>query len=93
MQLFQNAMQKTSCNTLVPIFVTEGYFFYGDNFYEDKSNENLVLEFFSTTLFSARISEKKTAFFLQAFSSKFYLSIALKQPFRLVFLSSKNMVE
>ena len=47
----------------------EGYFFYGDNFYEDKSNENLVLEFFSTTLFSARISEKKTAFFLQAFSS------------------------
>ena len=40
----------------------EGNFFYGNS--EDRSNETLVLEFFSTTLFSARISEKKTDFFL-----------------------------
>ena len=39
-----------------------GDFFYEDFFYEDRSNDTLVLEFFSTTIFSARISEKKTDF-------------------------------
>ena len=51
---------------------SEGYFFYDNNFYEDRSNETLVLEFFLRRFFLLGFRRKKLAIFFELFSPNFF---------------------